>query len=94
MAGIVKESVCITDPFVCSPSNTYMFTGSGNWDMANNWINSIIPPTLLPAGSEIIINPSGSSHCILNIPQTIATGSKITVAEGKNFVVQGNVTIQ
>ena len=92
--GIVNERTCTTEPFICNAANIYTFTGSGNWDVAANWANNIIPPSPLPSGSEIIINPAGNSSCILNIAQTIATGSKLTVATGKNFLVQGNLTLQ
>ena len=94
MTGIVKERNCTTDPFICNATNIYIFTGSGNWDVAVNWSNNIIPPSPLPSGSEIIINPAGNSSCILNIAQTIAPGGKLTVATGKNFLLQGNLTVQ
>ena len=94
MTGIVNERTCTTDPFICNAANIYTFTGSGNWDMSANWSNNIIPPSTLPSGSEIIINPAGNSSCILNIAQTIVTGSKLTVTTGKNFLVQGNLTVQ
>ena len=71
----------------------YTFTGNGNWDVATNWSNNTIPPTILPSGSEIIINPIQGGECILNIPQTINSGAKITVISGKNFRVMGNLKI-
>ncbi len=95
MAGITKETACQQNQFTCNNSNsTYIFTGSGNWDVANNWANNIIPPSSLPPGAEIIINPSGSNPCILNILQNISSGAKLTIAAGKNLLVQSNISIQ
>ena len=80
------------DEFGTLPPTTYVFIGSGNWDVAANWLNGAIPPSTLPSGSEIYINPSGSAT--LNVPVTIASGGKLTVISGKPFVIQGNLTIQ
>lgn len=93
--GIVKQRACNNDPFVCPVAGiTYSFTGSGNWNMASNWVNNIVPPSALPAGAEIIINPSGNNICILNISQVLAPGAKLVVAPGKNLLIQGNLSIQ
>ncbi|MEP7142047.1 MAG: PQQ-dependent sugar dehydrogenase [Ferruginibacter sp.] len=72
----------------------YTFTGSGNWNDAANWSNSKIPPASLPAASEIIIDPALNGECVLNVPQTILTGGKITVKPNKKFRIMGNLTIQ
>jgi hypothetical protein len=68
-------------------SPTYIFVGSGNWDVATNWYYNSIPPVTLPALSEIKINPSGTNDCILNVSQTIATGGKLTVMPGKRLIL-------
>ncbi len=95
MTGVSKEQSCLTDPFICyASSNTYEFTGSGNWNIAANWSNGIIPPAVLPANATIVINPAGNTACILNIVQAIAPGATLKIATGKNFLVQGNLTIQ
>ncbi|MEO7311659.1 MAG: M36 family metallopeptidase [Chitinophagaceae bacterium] len=70
----------------------YTFTGSGNWNVAANWSGGTIPPGILPAGCEIIVDPS-SGQCILNVPQTVDVGGKITVKAGKIFLIQGNLTL-
>ncbi len=70
----------------------FIFTGDGNWDNSTNWANNTIPPDPLPAGKEILIDPSGS--CTLNIPQTISAGSKIVIGKNKNFVLPASLTIQ
>jgi len=83
-----------------SPTNsfalgkTYTFTGTGNWNSAANWNVQGVPPASLPIGAEIVIDPSGTSECVLNVPQTIAKGARFTVKAGKKFRVTGSLTIQ
>ena len=74
-------------------NTSYIFTGTGNWDILSNWQNNTVPPNPLPAGREIIINPS-SGDCILNISQTISAAAKLTVVQNKNFIIPGNLTVQ
>jgi hypothetical protein len=64
----------------------FEFTGSGNWNVPANWKNNLVPPSPLPAGAEILINPTGG-NCILNVPQLLAPGSKITVINSKTFII-------
>ncbi len=73
-------------------NSIFIFTGDGNWNNSSNWINNMVPPDPLPAGKQILIDPTGS--CLLNIPQTISAGSKIVVGQNKNFVLPGNLIIQ
>ena len=72
----------------------YTFTGNGNWDVAANWSNNAIPPATLPVGAEIIIDPISNGACVLNIPQTVLAGAKVTVQPNKKFTINGNLTIQ
>ena len=72
----------------------YTFTGDGNWDVAANWSNNTIPPALLPAFSEIVIDPIINGQCVLNISQTISKNAIITVRTGKKMIVPGALTIQ
>ncbi|MEI9934544.1 MAG: hypothetical protein WDM71_06755 [Ferruginibacter sp.] len=95
-------TVAVTNTVGCSiTSNTiivtdtlYSFTGSGNWSVASNWANNEVPPSPLPSCAQIIINPAGTSDCILDVPQIISAGSKITVIEGKKFVIPGDLKLQ
>lgn len=73
---------------------TYIFTGNGNWDEASNWSDNLVPPPAMPAGSQIIIDPLPGGVCVLNISYTTSAGSHITVAAGKSFLIQGNLTQQ
>jgi hypothetical protein len=71
----------------------YSFTGSGNWNNPLNWPGNIVPGPVLGDYVDIVINPTGSGECILNVPVTVPKSSSITVAPGKRFVIQGNLTI-
>lgn len=73
--------------------NTYTFTGSGNWNIQSNWLNNSMPPSTLGPCGEIIVDPVAGQECILNVPQTVMAGSKITVKLNKKFRVMGNLTI-
>ncbi len=77
-----------------STTKLYRFTGNGNWDNTNNWLNNTIPPSVLPYDSEIVINPAEGGICILNVPQTISPGAKITVENNQHFIIVGKLTIQ
>lgn len=79
---------------VNAAGSIYTFTGSGNWNVAANWTNGIIPPSTLGPCGEIIIDPPAGQECILNVPQTVITGAKITVKLNKKFRVMGNLTVQ
>ncbi|MEO6452967.1 MAG: serine hydrolase domain-containing protein [Ginsengibacter sp.] len=73
---------------------SYSFTGTGNWNNSVNWINSLMPPVILPVGSKIIIDPPIGGECILNTGLTVSPGASLTVQAGKKFRVPGNLTIQ
>lgn len=75
-------------------ARVYTFTGTGNWNNINNWRNALMPPSDLPAGSEIIVSPTGNNDAILNIPQTVLAGAKIYVQPNKKFTVNGNLIQQ
>lgn len=82
------------DVAVISPTKIYTFTGNGNWSLATNWGSFLKPPTTLPSGSQIIINPTSNGECILNVTQTISQGASIKVLTGKKFRVPGNLIVQ
>jgi len=76
-----------------STALTYTFTGNGNWNLASNWSNNLIPPNPLTAGT-IMIDHAAGGRCNLNINQTISQSSSIVVKTGKNLLVQGFLKIQ
>jgi hypothetical protein len=73
--------------------NVFTFTGSGNWDNAANWAGNTVPPLNIPPNVQININPAEVGECILNVPVTVSSSASITVAPGKKFIIQGNLTI-
>jgi len=72
-------------------NTTYRFTGNGKWDISANWENGLVPPTVLPAGSSIIIDPVINGKCQLNKTQIISTGANFTVVQGKIFEAPGTL---
>jgi hypothetical protein len=79
--------------FTTGCSAVYTFIGAGNWNDVNNWVNKNMPPSTLPAGQEIVINPV-LGDCIMNVPITIAPGGKLTVIPGKKIVIQVSLVME
>jgi len=80
--------------YIYHPANVYIFNGTGNWNDAANWTYGKIPPTPLPSGSEIFVNPKSGGDCTLNINQVISAGGKISIQSGKKITIPLNLTIQ
>jgi hypothetical protein len=72
---------------------TYTFTGSGNWSNPANWSNNTIPPATITGSATIIIDPIAEGECVLDVQQHISNNATLTVAEGKLFRIQGNLTV-
>lgn len=77
-----------------TPPAVYTFVGNGNWNNAINWVNGSIPPAVLPAGDQIIINPLGNGECVLNTGQTISSAAALFVVSNKKFRITGSLSIQ
>lgn len=94
--GKANTPSCLFPGGSCSASClVYVFCGSGNWNLADNWKDLVIPPPDLPAGSQILINPKDSSECIMNVPlQILSSGSIITVAAGKKLRIPAQMEIR
>jgi len=71
----------------------YTFTGSGNWNNADNWANQLIPPAVLDKEATITISPITGGECILNVPQTIAAGANLVIPSNVKLTVSGNLTV-
>ena len=78
----------IVRPLKLFTSMAYTFTGNGNWSTPSNWKNNLVPQLTLTNGTEVIINPTGTGECVVNVVnQTISTGAKVTVNKGKKIRV-------
>jgi len=71
-------------------THTYSFTGGGNWSNSASWAGSTAPSSTLMQGDTVLIN----EDCVLDVPVHAQVGSTITIAPGKNLLVQGALTIQ
>ncbi|MFZ4059435.1 MAG: choice-of-anchor V domain-containing protein [Ferruginibacter sp.] len=71
----------------------YTFTGNGNWNVASNWSNNLIPPATISGNAEIIIDPVVGGECVLNVEQHVSATAKITVVTGKNMRIEGGLII-
>ncbi|WP_416439451.1 hypothetical protein [Phnomibacter sp. MR] len=86
--------IFIQQPRVAATGPRYVFRGNGNWTNPANWLNGIMPPSVLPANSEIFIDPNPNGECILNVNLTIQPGAYFIVATGKRLRIIGNLNIQ
>jgi hypothetical protein len=71
----------------------FFFVGNGNWSNPANWKDGAKPPTILPSGATIIVDPIESGSSVLDVPQTVDSGGKVNVKAGKRLVIQGNLII-
>ncbi len=94
--GITTYDLKTARDYVICVSNgiKYIFNGNGNWDVPSNWLSGKVPPSILPAGYSIIINPAAGGQCLLNITQHISRGAGIQVYPGKNLLVPGALILQ
>ncbi len=83
-----------TNNLITAVASTYKFIGTGNWNIASNWINNLLPPAMLSYNSEIFIDPTAGGQCILNVPYTLSAGCNISVNQNKPFIIQGNLNLQ
>jgi hypothetical protein len=72
----------------------YRFTGNGNWSEGANWSEGIVPPSTLPVGDMILIDPIPGGECVLNVSMTVSSAGSIIVLAGKLFRIPGNLQIQ
>jgi hypothetical protein len=86
----VAHSYVLKDTLMSSTA-TYTFIGDGNWDVSSNWLNNLMPPSVLPAGASILVNPVYGGKCYLNATQIISTGASLQVQPGKQFLVPGSL---
>lgn len=77
-----------------NPCLNYTFIGNGNYSEVANWLSGLMPPSILPAGSTIIINPAANGTCLLNVTQQILPGGKFEVRTGKKLIIAGDLQLQ
>ena len=70
-----------------STATLYTFTGTGSWNTASNWTNSLVPPNPIPATAEIVINPAGAGECVYTGVLNMPASAKLRVIAGKKFRV-------
>lgn len=68
--------------------DTYLFRGDGKWDNRNNWECYWRPPSPLPIGKKIVINPVAGGKCELEQPYVIDKGAELKVMPGAVFEVK------
>lgn len=83
-----------TDSVTVQAFTQYTFTGNGNWSNASNWVNSVIPPSTVADGKEVIIDHAEGGECVMDVPVVMAPGSKLTVKPGKKLRIAGNLIHQ
>lgn len=77
-----------------SSSSTYTFVGAGNWNIAANWANGLVPPAILPVGDQIIIYPFANNECVLNVDQTISSSGSLHVVSNKKLRITGSLSVR
>ncbi len=87
------ESTTSAKPGENLGTGVYIFTGNGNWNVASNWVNSLIPVNPLPSGNSITIDHQIGGVCTLNVPYTVGAGGTITIKSGKSITIPGNLCL-
>lgn len=84
----------IAEAKVAGASPVFTFTGNGSFSNPANWQGGQVPPSVIPSGTEVVISPSAGGQCVLDVsstPLTFSSGSKLTVSNNANFVVNGSL---
>ena len=72
----------------------YYFIGNGDWNIASNWRNGLIPPTTLAAGLAVYIQPVNGGVCSYSGNIIVQPGASLVVQPGKYLQVSGGKTVQ
>jgi hypothetical protein len=75
-------------------ASNYIFTGQGNWSAASNWRYQMLPPAILPAKANIIINPVATGACTLDVDYHLQPGTQLLINPGKQLIIPGAIAIQ
>ena len=80
--------------FYLNGHHVYRFTGNGNWSLASNWENNIIPPSVLPEGDTIYIDNIPGGQCTLDTAQSVSSAGSVIIVSGKNLIIPGLLKLQ
>lgn len=72
-------------------TTTFTFSGNGNWSNAAQWTNNLKPPSVLPSGFSIVINPVAGGTCFLDMTQHISTGANFILVPGATFIMDNDL---
>jgi hypothetical protein len=64
------------------------FIGNGNWNIASNWIDGVVPPLNVPKGYHITISPVVDGVCEVDSPVTLTPGSTLRIAAEKKLILK------
>lgn len=68
----------------------YTFIGNGNWTTPINWTNSLVPPNIITASDEVLINPAPGGQCTYSGNIAVLNGGKLSVQTGKILNITGD----
>ena len=88
-AGLFRSSIPVNPPL----SETYTFTGNGNWDQPANWQNNKVPPAILNGNAVVIIDPVTGGECVVNVNEHIQNGATLKVVRNKKLRITGDLFV-
>ncbi len=71
--------------------NIYTFIGNGSWSTPSNWTNNLIPPNVISASDEVLINHAPGGQCNFTGSISVLNGGKLEVQSGKVLNIAGNL---
>ena len=74
--------------------STYRFNGTGAWSNPDNWMYSLNPPRIVPAGNRVRIEPTDNGQCVLDQPVHFNPGALLDIPPFKNLLIPGNLVIR
>lgn len=78
---------------VATLKQVYTFTGTGDWNISTNWLNSLVPPNPVSGNAEVNIDPLPGGECVLSGNQHISNTAKLIVKAGKALRITGSLNI-
>lgn len=84
---------CMSTDSVVVFAGTFTFTGNSDWSNSSNWENNITPPSAIPYGYLVVIDPA-SGECIINGDLKISKNAVLKVAPGKKFTITGHLILE